>query len=324
MPPQRLAYVCALSAVLLWSSVSTAFKLTLRHMASLQLVLVACAISLVVLGTMLSVRGKWGALRALSGRDMAQGILLGVLNPFLYYTILFMAYERLPAHMAQPINYTWAVMLALLSVPFMGHRLTRGEVGAMGLAYLGVVVIATGGQWPLSGEAQVDTAGVGLALLSTVLWAVYWIANARSRVDPVVNLFLNTASALPCVLAATVLGPGLGVFANLSAGAWAGALYIGVFEMGITSVLWLMALRLTDSTARVATLIFLAPFLSMIWFSLILKEHIGPSTLVGLVLVVGGSFLQQRLSRPTTESPSPPSPEEPEPAGEGRAGEGRA
>ena len=309
MSQQRLAILCALGAVLLWSSVSTAFKLTLRHMPALPLVLGACAISLLVLGALLTLRRGWGELRAISRRDAVQAAVLGVINPFLYYTILFMAYERLPAHMAQPINYTWAVMLALLSVPFLGHRLTRGEIGAMGLAYVGVVIIATGGHWPFGSAGAagaagaaggVDSAGVALALLSTVLWAVYWIANARSRVDPVVNLFLNTAAALPCVLVTTFASGQLGVFAELPSSAWLGVLYIGVFEMGVTSVLWLMALRLTDSTAKVATLIFLAPFLSMIWFSLILKEDIGLSTVAGLVLVVGGSALQQRLSATRT------------------------
>ena len=42
-----------------------------------------------------------------------------------------------------------------------------------------------------------------------------------------------------------------------------GAVYIGVFEMGVTFVLWMSALRLSRTTAQVSNLIYLAPFLSL-------------------------------------------------------------
>ena len=44
--------------------------------------------------------------------------ILGLVNPFLYYLVLFKAYDLLPAQEAQAINYTWALMLAFLSVIF--------------------------------------------------------------------------------------------------------------------------------------------------------------------------------------------------------------
>ena len=42
-----------------------------------------------------------------------------------------------------------------------------------------------------------------------------------------------------------------------------GAAYIGTFEMSITYVMWLLALRLSENTARVAGLIFASPFISL-------------------------------------------------------------
>jgi drug/metabolite transporter (DMT)-like permease len=73
-----------------------------------------------------------------------------------------------------------------------------------------------------------------------------------------------------------------------------GGAYVGAFEMGFTFVLWLTALRLTSSTARIANLIFLAPFLSLVFIHFVLGEHVVSATIIGLVLIVGGLLLQSR------------------------------
>ena len=64
--------------------------------------------------------------------------------------------------------------------------------------------------------------------------------------------------------------------------------------MGFTFALWLGALKLADSAARVANLIFLAPFLSLVFIARVAGETIQPGTLVGLVLIVGGLLIQAR------------------------------
>ncbi len=58
----------------------------------------------------------------------------------------------------------------------------------------------------------------------------------------------------------------------------AGAIYVGLFEMGITFVLWLTALKKATHIARISNLIFISPFLSLLLISFILGEPIAPST----------------------------------------------
>jgi len=58
-------------------------------------------------------------------------------------------------------------------------------------------------------------------------------------------------------------------------------------------VLWLKALKFSENTARVANLIFLSPFLSLLFIRLLVGEEILLSTLAGLVLIVAGLILQQ-------------------------------
>ena len=72
-----------------------------------------------------------------------------------------------------------------------------------------------------------------------------------------------------------------------------GASYIGIFEMGLTFVLWLNSLQKAISTARITNLVFITPFLSLVIISQVLHEHIAISTIMGLLLIIGGILWQQ-------------------------------
>jgi len=294
-PDQRKAYLYGIATVAIWSTVATAFKLALRQLDPLQLLLVSTLVSLLVLAAILLVRhGARGLVRELAAtprREVLRAALLGVLNPFVYYVVLFKAYALLPAQVAQPVNYTWAITLTLLSVPLLGHRVTRRELLAVAVSYAGVVVIATRGD--VTALAGGNVTGVALALVSTVIWALYWIGNARSPLEPVLGLFCNFAAGLPLVLAATCIFSTLPFRAELLPGL-AAAAYVGAFEMGIAFVFWLKAMRLTESAARIGNLIFFSPFLSLVFIALLLGERILPTTLAGLVLIVAGNLLQRR------------------------------
>lgn len=283
---QRRATLFGLGAVAAWSTVATAFKLALKTLDVYQLLLVAVAVSLLSLTGVLAWQRRLGELAATPPRDRLRALGLGALNPFIYYLVLFVAYDRLPAQVAQPINFTWALTLSWLSIPLLGQKPRARDLWAGVVCYAGVFLIATGGS--VAGFRTADPLGVGLALFTTVLWALYWIANTRSRLDPVVGLWWNFAGGLPLILVATLVMSDL----HLDTGGLLVATYVGAFEMGFTFVMWLTALRLAEVTARVANLIFLAPFLSLLLIHLVLGEHVRAATFGGLVLIVGGLMWQ--------------------------------
>jgi drug/metabolite transporter (DMT)-like permease len=287
---QQRALLLGLSAVLLWSTVATAFKLSLEYLAPLQLLAFSSLVSLLTLGVLLGASGRFGQVFEGSRRDYLRSLALGLINPFLYYVVLFEAYDRLPAQEAQPLNYTWAFTLALLAVPLLRQRLSRWDLIGGLVAYAGVWVIATRGD-VLSLRFENPT-GVALALGSTVLWALYWIYNTRDHREPLVALFCTFAMGVPFVLLACALTAG---FAVEDWRGIAGAAYVGVFEMGVAFALWLGALRASTSTSRIANLIFLSPFLSLVFIRIFVGETILPSTYVGLVLIVTGLLVQQLL-----------------------------
>ena len=285
---EQRAVLFGLGAVLLWSTVATAFKLSLQYLSPVQLLAWASMVSLLTLGVLLVATGRLAQVFRGSRRDYLRSLALGLVNPLCYYLVLFEAYDRLPAQEAQPLNYTWAFTLAILAVPLLGHRLTRADVLGGLVAYAGVWVIATRGE--VFALEFANPAGVILALGSTVLWALYWIYSARDRRDPLVALFCNFALGLPFVLIFCALTDGLAV------PGWrglAGASWVGVFEMGLAFALWLSALRLTKSASRIGNLIFLSPFLSLFFIRAFVGEMIMPSTWLGLGLIIAGLAVQQ-------------------------------
>ena len=292
MKNQTKAFLFALITVCLWSTIATASKLTLRHLFPAEVLMYAAGVSTVVLFLIVIAQRKFNKLASLSKQEWLTSIGFGLINPFAYYLVLFKAYDLLPAQQAQIINYTWAITLSLLSIPLLGQKVLGKQWLAILVSYIGVLVIATQGN--ILALHFENPSGVGLALFSTVLWALYWILNTRDKRDPVIGLFLNFLCALPCIVLYVFFTIG---FRPLALDGLLGAIYIGVFEMGVAFVLWLKAMKFTDNTARIANLIFISPFASLVFIHFLVGEEIYLSTLTGLVLVMGGLIIQGLCKR---------------------------
>ncbi|EDM65786.1 MAG: DMT family transporter [Moritella sp.] len=288
MKNQKKAMLFGLITVLLWSTVASAFKITLSHFAPIQMVLIASLTSIVLLLGIAYQQKKLHLLKQYFIKQPLFYLTLGVINPFLYYLVLFKAYDLLPASQAQALNYTWAITLTLLSVPFLGQKIRKKDWVAILFSYTGALIIATKGD--LLGLNFESPLGVALALLSTLIWASYWIINARNNNDPIVSLLLGFLLSLPFTFIATAL---LADFNFDSVEGILGAIYIGLFEMGISFILWLMAIKLATNTAQVSNLIFISPFISLFLLSRIVGEEIHPSTFIGLVTIIVGLVIQQ-------------------------------
>ncbi|EGQ7758699.1 DMT family transporter [Vibrio vulnificus] len=286
---ERRALGFGLSAVLLWSTVATAFKLTLAEFSPIQMLTVASVVSAMALLTICALQGKLTQISTTFLSNPWYYLLLGLINPLAYYLILFKAYDLLPASQAQAINYSWAITLTLMAAVFLGQKIRKQDWVACVFSYVGVIVIATKGD--LLGLSFESPLGVALALTSTLLWAGYWILNTKNQADPIVGVLLGFLVAIPFAIALAVIeGQSWG---QISMHGWLAVTYVGLFEMGVTFVLWLSALKLTNNTARISNLIFASPFISLMLLSSIIGEEIHPTTLIGLMLIIAGLVIQQ-------------------------------
>lgn len=294
MERQKKAYLYAISAILLWSTIASAFKITLQFANFYQVLLISSFVSLFCLFALLVWQKKTNLLKSINRKQLIGAGLRGFLNPFLYYLVLLKAYTLLKAQEAGTLNYIWPITLVLLSIPLLKQKIGWKSIIAIFISFTGIVIISTEGNITSLGFRE--PMGVFLAVISSLFWALFWILNIKDKTDDVLKLFLNFLFGTGFIFLYIFL------FKGFEFPEWkgiAGAIYIGLFEMGFTYILWLLALRNSRNTALVSNLVFISPFISLIIISIFVGEKILLATIAGLALIIGGILLQQFSQRET-------------------------
>jgi len=290
MEKSKQALIYAGLAILFWATIPTAFKIGLSETSILPLLTIASITAVIVLAIIILATGKGHLLKNTTGRDLLSSAVLGLINPFIYYLILLRAYQLLPAQVAQPLNMIWPIVMVFLAIPILKQKLSSGSLSSLLISFSGVYIISSQGS-PFH-PGQVSAAGVALATGSSFFWALYFILNHRDKRDEAVKLLTNFFFASIYLVAAYLISGYAGV--GLTYKAIFSSVYIGIFEMGLTFWLFLMAMRYTSSNALIGNLIYLTPFISLIFVHFILGEPVYYTTPVGLVLIIGGIIYQNQ------------------------------
>lgn len=291
MKKSASAVICASCAVLCWSTVATAFKIALQHLTQYEMLLIASITSLLVFSILsLLKKERRSAIFSLKPRQAAYFALIGLINPAVYYLVLFNAYNLLPAHIAQPVNYAWPVLLTLLSAIFLKQKIAPLKYLGMAISLSGVVVISISGS---DDNNQFSFAGLFLAALSALIWAVYWILNQKKNhyFDSVTRLmftfFFGTVYLFIGTLFVNVHMPdGIGLLSGV---------YVGLFEMAIPFLLFAAAQKNSHNPSLINQICYLSPFISMFLISNFLGENIQIITFGGLTLIVFGLIFNEYL-----------------------------
>jgi drug/metabolite transporter (DMT)-like permease len=291
---QPRAYLFALLTVLSWSTVATAFKIALRELNYIQVLLIANVVSLGVYGVILIFRRDRVRFFPVSKRDLGFSLSQAILNPFGYYLILFKVYSILPAQIAQPVNFIWPVVLMILSAPLLKQPIRLSGLFALLISFAGVIVLSSQGN--LLHFRIKEPFGIALAFASSIVWSLFWIINIKDKRDDVLKLFLSSLISFVLVF---ILAAVTGNLSSVFSKPLLPAIYIGLFEMGIPFVLWLKALQLSESTGKISNLIYLTPFLSLFFIHTILKERLYYTSLIGLGLIIAGILVQRIKKQPS-------------------------
>lgn len=293
MDRTKQSYIYAGLAILFWSTVPTAFKISLGELDILPFLTIASLTSMIILLVVVIAGNKTELIRKTTGKELLNSAVLGFINPFLYYLILLKAYQLLPAQVAQPLNMIWPIILVFLSVPILGQKIERKSFISLFISFAGVYIISSQGNLFKPGHS--DFKGVILATGSSIFWAMYFILNVKDKRDEAVKLFLNF-----------LFGSAYLVVAMLITGKWQveigfkgaiASVYVGIFEMGITFLFWLKALKMAPTTDKVSNFVYLAPFLSLVFVHYILNESVYYTTPLGLILIISGIFIQNIRSK---------------------------
>ncbi len=281
------AIFLALVAVFCWSTVATAFKLSLQNVTPTELLLVASLVASIffIIISLGPARSKW-KVDPWNFRRLFLLSLAGLINPFLYYMLLFGAYDRLLAQQALALNYTWPLVLVLFD------SLSRRSIPKLGLSicliFSFVGIIISSGIYSKA-IVEIDFYGILLALCSAFVWAFYWVLQNRIPGDELINL--TVSFSLSTVLLLIIFPfPQLETFSIIF---WPS--YVGLIEMAFPFYCWSLAMSRVRHTAEIASFVYLSPVLSTLWIAVILNEPLQFDLILGLTIIVVSCFFSSRI-----------------------------
>jgi drug/metabolite transporter (DMT)-like permease len=190
---------------------------------------------------------------------------------------------------------TLPVVTALFAFAFGIERLSRRLWFASGLSFVGVALVAAGGE----GSFSADLLGNLLAFVAAATWGLYSVAIVpllRSYSPYRISAIALLAGAVPTLL--TALPQLLDQDWHLPALVWAGFVFAVVGPLVVTNVLWFTAIdRVGPSRATLVAN--LQPFLGALFAVVLLSET------MTIVQVVGGAAIAVSLAvarrRPAVE-----------------------
>jgi drug/metabolite transporter (DMT)-like permease len=286
----RKAIALALIATFFWSTVASAFEFGLQSLSPVQFLAWVISVAWATLTVIGFVKGTFKL--KYTKKAVSLAIIGGILNPFLYYLVLFNAYDQLPAQIAQSLNYTWPIVLVIFSAIFLKQRFKPLVFIGMLVSLAGVVVISYGS---MHSSLSVTITGIILATGSSLIWASYWIINKIVNIDPIQQIWLNFTTALFLIIPYTIFTEGIQM-PNLIG--WFAVGYAALFEMALTFVIWLSAMKIASSTDKISHYIYISPFLSLIFINALLDEPILKTTILGLGLIIAGILWTEYINKP--------------------------
>ena len=254
----------------------------------IQLLFYSSITSTILLLVFLGFRRELGKLFKFSKKQYFYSLLLGLLNPFVYYLVVLKAYSILPAQLAQPLNYIWPIMLLLLSAPLLKQKLKPRSMVAAIISFSGVYFISS--RDALFEFKIEQPLGIFLATSCTIIWALYWIFNVKDDRSEVLKLCTGFLFSIPFTTLAVYF---FSDFELPKINGVLAAVYVGFFEMGFTFILWMKALQMLERNDKLSNLVFISPFFALIWIHIFLGEDIYKTTIIGLVFIILGIFVQQ-------------------------------
>jgi len=284
MKPLR-GYLYALLTSVLWASTAAVCKIVLTNLDSFQVLFYSTLFASLTLLAVAAVQGKLGLLKFYRLRDYATFALMGFLGVFFYMVCLQAALTRMPAQEAFIVNYTWPIMTVVFAWLILKEKLGARLIAGLFLSFVGVVIVATKGDFT---ALHFSVSGVLWATAGAITYGLFSVLGKRQNYDKIVSTACFFVFGFLFSAAATLM---FSRVPALSGGQVTGLLWLGVFPNGIGFIFWLLALK-DGNTAKIANLMFLTPFLSLVYIYFLLGERILPSSIVGLVFIVAGAAVQ--------------------------------
>lgn len=286
MKKEKLAYVFVLLAALLWASTPAVGKLMIKELSNIQVLLFISFIATLSLFIIVLVNGKLKLIKKYKKKDYFTFAYMGFIGIFLYNILFYGALMFSSAQEAFIINYTWPVWVTIFSIFILKDKFTIKKLIAILLGFIGVYLVVTKGDL-LSFSVQ-NIQGILLAAVGAISYGLFSVLGKKKTYDTFVSMMFYYLFTFIFTLITVLL---FSHIPSININQFYGLLWLGVFTAGLAFVFWFSALKYGDTT-KMANMIFLTPFLSLVYIYFLTGEKILTSSIAGLIIIILGILLQ--------------------------------
>lgn len=281
-------YIYAFVSIFLWSTTATVTKLLLGNLNSMQILFISSLFAFIFLLIVNLIKGNLKGIKEYKVKDYLQIFVIGSLGTFLYNLFLYLGINTLEASQAFIINYLWPIMTVVFACIVLKEKMTLRKGIAILLSFIGVIIVTAKGD--LLNINKNSIIGATYGVLAAVSYGLFSVLNKKKGYNKYLSMMLYYLSSFIISLVYIVTSKNT---IALELGQVAGLIWIGIFTSAIAFTSWALALEKGD-TAKISNLAYITPFISLLWTTLILKEQFNIFSVIGLIVIVLGIFIQMK------------------------------
>ena len=241
---------------------------------------------------------KKKTLRLNSFDEVWRVILLSALRSITSITLLI-GYANIASGVASTINFMYPIFVALCMMIIFREDRAWINVVAILLSILGVYLMANGDGVIVEGGNTV--LGLTCSLISAITFAAYYIVMKKTKADKIEVVKFTTwimlLSAIYFIAAALLIDGRINIVSDFKS--WMNILGLGLWATMISNFTGVKAIRRIGPTLT-SILGALQPLTAVVLGVIFLDEHLGISTISGIVLILAAVtiiVLHQRKKR---------------------------
>ena len=274
-----------LLCVALWALIPVVAKTGQTDLDNHQFLFWSSLVSFIVLFLSVVFTGNLSVFKQYTVNEWLNYIILGLLGTYIYYLFLYLGYSKASGMEVLIIQYTWPILVVLLSIWILKERLTLKKTISIILGFCGVLLVLTKGDF--QDISIKDTSVIILVGAGAACFALFSVLSKKITREP---LGVVTVYFLTACIASFISMFSFSEFMTPSKPEFLPILLNGILINGFSYVFWFLALKNTEAS-YLAPFIFITPVLSGIYLILFFDEPFVAAYGIGLALVVTGGLV---------------------------------
>lgn len=222
-------------------------------------------------------------------------IALGMIGMFGYHALFFTALKYTTAINSSMIGATNPIITSILASLIIGEKLGIKRLGAVLLAFFGVLLTVSNGQLDVIKNINFNIGDI-IMLCAVVCWAIYGVISKKvmPRYSP---LIITSYSFLVCLIALvpfTLMERPMTYLPYVTWKGWISVVYMAIFA----SVIGYLVQQISNKAigpSRTMAFINLVPVFSIILSALILKEEVTLIKILSAAIIICGVYINSKL-----------------------------